>query len=177
MFCIHVVTISGETFSISDLHADATGVELFESFTRCAPSSSHNIPVLCFGQCSIALDVPLSRQGVQDGDTVSLIFRTASRKEERKVCAKVWSRVALTGQEKCVWNSIKSLESLRELPDADLPASLESLTFGEAFNQSVENVRLSSWPAEPHLWLSLQPEHGKCASARWPAEPHFWAWK
>ena len=83
--------------------------------------------------------VPVGEQGLQ-GAPLQLVLSPIDEATKQRVMETVVGGAAHV-EEWQVWDSIQTL-TLDKLPLVSLPSALQSLTFGDSFNQSLDNVTL-----------------------------------
>ena len=99
--------------------------------------------MVCIGNAPVALKEDLGNQISKHGNILFLTFRQAQEAEQVQVTEMVMEGDDLSPEELLICHSIEVLRKIHKLPDnIGLPAGLQSLTFSDTFNQSMEKVSL-----------------------------------
>jgi len=144
MLCLSVSALTGDTFTTT-LSPEASGADLWQQvFEHYQVAGSEKLPVLFIRESKLKLRARLVDQGLKSGDEMTLMFRQISKAEQNLVRKKMNDDCDLDAEEKHVWNSIKvlTLGSLSPVSKHGWPANVQSVTFGDDFNQSMEKVSL-----------------------------------
>ncbi len=141
--CVAVTfrTLRGEVLGEASLAATCLGRELKLKARAVAP---RGIVTLFHGTAAVKDDVPVGEQGLQGAD-VQLVVSPVKVEQPNRVRDAVLRFEALDeeGEDWQVWDCVTSL-TLDESLDLELPSALQSLTFGNYFNESLAQVRLPS---------------------------------
>ena len=140
--CITVHAVSGD-FYVFNVSSQALGFVLASLAVQRMPPSQASIPTLCLGSTVLELEKPLGEQGVLSGSNVTYVLQAASAEDVMCLAQKAGQKQNLDLRDQLFWATLRCL-SLAGLPNLPLPSKLQSLTFGNRFDESLEQVSLPS---------------------------------
>jgi len=143
VFSVTVCSLTGDSFNV-ECSGNMLGKDLWHLLaTQKVPFGSPKTLKVLIGAEIMKLEASLAEQGLQDRDTVTLIYEDVTKAMQKAAARKVLDGCEITCEGLHAWHSITVLTDVDTLAIAcPFPHNLCALSFGFGFNQSMENVAL-----------------------------------
>ena len=153
---IHIIAVSGRIIQSHRVKNTLIGAELFNLIMESAGPTDLCIPKLLHKQNRVDMKTSLAAQDITDGTLLTLVWMHITKEQQQAVVRKMHMMGTLLHMSGTLLDGaledgeVQILDTIMDLcwdgPVAKLilPSGLQTLTFGEFFNESLENTTLPS---------------------------------
>ena len=153
---IHIIAVSGRIIQSHRVKNTLIGAELFNLIMESAGPTDLCIPKLLHKQNRVDMKTSLAAQDITDGTLLTLVWMHITKEQQQAVVRKMHMMGTLLHMSGTLLegaledDEVQILDTIMDLcwdgPVAKLilPSGLQTLTFGEFFNESLENTTLPS---------------------------------
>ena len=146
---IHIIAVSGRIIQSHRVKNTLIGAELFNLIMESAGPTDLCIPKLLHKQNRVDMKTSLAAQDITDGTLLTLVWMHITKEQQQAVVRKMHMtgtllEGALEDDEVQILDTIMDLCWDGPVAKLILPSGLQTLTFGEFFNESLENTTLPS---------------------------------